>query len=171
VRQCNWRPNSALSSAGQSAPSTWPAGCHNFFHLFLKERQPPVWSGLRERKNPAFSESRDRAWAKALWLRGGVAKATGDCGKAQEYFGCPAAMRKHTLWASRMSAGKNILVANSLRLSAPGASPFLPVLMGHFSRAPLVIFRKCRRGCGSSLTSNQHCPHPPMMIRRLAERQ
>jgi hypothetical protein len=28
-------------------------------------------------------------------------------------------------------------------------SPVLPVLMGHFSRAHLVTFRKCRRGSGA----------------------
>src|ERR1017187_3849493 len=78
--------------------------------------------------------------------------ATGEHRSGSRIFWLPGSdARAYTAWARRMSAGKNILVANRSRCQYEGR-PVLPVLVGHFSRAHPVILRKCRRGSGRSLT-------------------
>src|SRR5450759_2150392 len=67
--------------------------------------------------------------------------ATGECDIGQEYFGCPAAMRKRTPCGRQDVSGQKPFGCESLQMSVPGApssarlgGSLFASTPGHFSR-------------------------------------
>ena len=106
--------------------------------------------GYAARVRRTLSRPGARHWARVSWLSGSDAKA-------------------RTLSAGTMSAGKSILVANRSGCQTQGR-PVLPVLAGHFASTP-GHFSRVPNGQRAQSYAQSAFPHPPMMIRRLAERQ
>ena len=99
--------------------------------------------------------------------------ATGERDIGREYFGCPAAMRRRAPYrrARCHVSGQKPFGLDSLQVSVTRGAMFCPFWWVTFPEHTWSLFAGCRMGSGRCLSRSRHCPHPPMMISRLAEPQ